>query len=150
MSDSKIFFTTRDQVFTITVYGLKPLTTHYCYFERNLVAANSIKPKNGKLGNPIVTDSDGSATFDFYYSSGVTEVGTDISSAQKIAAAIAGVKELVVVDYSQSTLSADFLTSSQSVFVGNITISVYIVPESQYQEFVNYVTVFPSYMDGPM
>ena len=67
-----IYFTTRDQIFTVELYGLKPLTTHYCYFERNVVSASNIKPQNGKLGDPIITNANGAVTFDFYYKSGVT------------------------------------------------------------------------------
>jgi len=127
-----IFFTVRDQIFNITVYGLKPLTVHTCYFERNKVDANKLKPKNGQLGNQLITDANGSLTFDFYYSSGLGDEATELNQAQKQAANIAGLKELIVTDTSVASLPANYEDTASSLFVGQINVSVYIPPESEW------------------
>ena len=127
-----IFFTVRDQVFTITVYGLKPSTVHNCYFERNKVNSSKIKPKNGQLGNALITDANGSATFDFYYDSGLGTEATDLNQAQQRAANLAGVKELIVTDSALTSLSVGYEQTASSIFVGQITISVYVPPENEW------------------
>lgn len=127
-----IFFTVRDQVFNITVYGLKPSTVHSCYYERNKVDSNKIKPKNGQLGNPIITDSNGSATFDFYYESGLGTEATELNQAQQRAANLAGVKELIVTDSALTSLPVGYEDTASSIFTGQITVSVYIPPESEW------------------
>lgn len=132
-TETKLYFTVRDQVFTVTLYGLRPSTTHYCYFERNLVSASQIKPLNGNLGDPIVTDVDGKATFDFYYQSGASTAATSIAEGQRLAASIAGTKELCVVNQSQASLGIGFEETSDSFFSTQLQISVYLPPENEYQ-----------------
>ena len=132
-TETNLYFTVRDQVFTVTLYGLRPSTTHYCYFERNLVPSSQIKPLNGNLGDPIATDSDGKVTFDFYYQSGASTAATSIAEGQRIAASIAGTKELCVVNQSQSSLGNGFEETSDSFFTTQLQISVYIPPENEYQ-----------------
>jgi len=132
-TETNLYFTVRDQVFTVTLYGMRPLTTHYCYFERNLVPSTQIKPLNGNLGDPIVTDSDGKVTFDFYYQSGASTAATTVAEGQRIAASIAGTKELSVVNQSQSSLGVGFEETSDSFFTTQLQISVYIPPENEYQ-----------------
>jgi hypothetical protein len=127
-----IFFTVRDQVFNITVYGLKPSTVHNCYFERNKVDSSKIKPKNGQLGNTLITDENGSVNFDFYYESGIGTEATELNQAQQQAANLAGVKELIVTDSALTTLPIGYEQTASSVFIGQITISVYIPPESEW------------------
>jgi hypothetical protein len=127
-----IFFTVRNQVFTVTVYGLKPSTVHNCYYERNKVDSNKIKPKNGQLGHPIITDINGSATFDFYYESGLGAEATELNQAQQQAANLAGVKELIVTDSALASLPVGYETEASSIFVGQINVSVYIPPESEW------------------
>lgn len=127
-----IFFTVRDQVFNVVVYGLKPSTVHNCYFERNKVAANKIKPKNGQLGNQLITDENGSVSFDFYYESGLGTEATELNQAQQRAANLAGVKELIVTDSTTATLPIGYEETAGSIFVTQINISVYIPPESEW------------------
>lgn len=127
-----IFFTVRDQVFTITVHGLKPSTVHNCYFERNKVDSSKIKPKNGQLGNALVTDQNGSATFDFYYDSGLGTEATELNQAQQRAANLAGVKELIVTDSALASLPVGYEQTASSIFVGQVTISAYIPPENEW------------------
>ena len=129
-----LFFTVRDQVFNVKVFGLKPSTYHTCYFERNKVVSSKIKPSNGKLGDPIFTDENGSATFDFYYESGLGDQATDINSAQKQAANIGGKKELILTNSTLESLPLDYEETASSVFNGSIDISVYISPESEWTQ----------------
>lgn len=128
-----IIFTVRDQVFNVAVYGLKPQTVHNCYFERNKVNSNQIKPRNGQLGDPILTDGNGTAFFDFYYKSGLGDQATDVNAAQQQAANLAGVKELIVTDSTAASLAIGYEDTASSVFVARITISVYIPPESEWK-----------------
>ncbi len=132
-TETNLYFTVRDQVFTVSLNSLRPSTTHYCYFERNLVPSSQIKPLNGNLGDPIVTDNDGKVTFDFYYQSGASTAATTIAEGQRIAASIAGTKELSVVNQSQSSLGVGFEETSDSFFTTQLQISVYIPPENEYQ-----------------
>lgn len=132
-TETNLYFTVRDQVFTVSLNSLRPLTTHYCYFERNLVPSSQIKPLNGNLGDPIITDNDGKVTFDFYYQSGASTAATTVAEGQRIAASIAGTKELSVVNQSQSSLGVGFEETSDSFFTTQLQISVYIPPENEYQ-----------------
>jgi len=131
-SAPQIFFTVRDQVFRINVSSLKPSTTHSFYFERVKVSASKIKPVGGSLGDPITTDFDGKASFDYFYDSGIATNATEVDQAQKIANTIAGRKEIVVADTSSLTLEDGFEKSSQSYFKTAINVSVYLIPENQY------------------
>lgn len=129
-----IYFTVRDQVFNITVNGLKPNTVHNCYFERKLVDISKIKPKNGQLGNTLITDQNGSVTFDYYYESGVGTQATQLNSAQQTAANLAGVKEIIVTDSTSPSLDVGYEDTASSIFNGRINISVYIPPESEWTD----------------
>lgn len=132
-TETNLYFTVRDQVFTVVIYGLRPLTTHYCYFERNLVPAAQIKPLNKNLGDPIVTDEDGKVTFDFYYQSGASSAATSVAEGQRFAASIAGTKELTVTNLSVASLGLGFEETADSFFVTQLQISVYLPQESEYQ-----------------
>jgi hypothetical protein len=122
---TNLFFTTRDQVFTVTVYGLRPLTRHYCFFERKLVPTTQIKPLNGNLGESIITDENGSVTFDFYYQSGASLAATTVAEAQRFAASIAGI--------GSSTLDAGYENTSDSFFTTQIQISVFIPSDNEFE-----------------
>lgn len=131
-TNPRIYFSSRDQVFTITVKGLQPITYHNFYFERQRVANTQIKPAGGKLGDLIQTDESGQATFDFYYSSGLSSDATPLEQAQQKANSLSGNKEIVLTTYTGSTLPDNFKDLSQSYTVGHIIISVYIPPESSF------------------
>ena len=132
-TETNLYFTVRDQVFTVVIHVLRPLTTHYCYFERKLVSATQIKPLNKNLGDPIITDVDGKVTFDFYYQSGVSGAATSVAEGQRFAASIAGTKELTVLNQSTSSLGVGFEETADSFFTTQLQISVYLPPESEYQ-----------------
>ncbi len=127
-----VFFIVRDQMFTVAINGLKPLTPHFCYFERNLIDASKLKPKNGKLGDSLVTDADGKLVFDYYYDSGVSDLGTLLSVVQQKVASLGGLKEIIVAEVNTPSLAEGFEEESRSVYKGNVTISVYIPPESEF------------------
>ena len=132
-TETNLYFTTRDRVFTITVYGLRPSTIHYCYFERQLVPSSQIKPYGKNLGDNIVSDQSGQVVFDFYYQSGASTAATSIAEGQRLAASLAGVKELVVINQNTSSLSNDYEQTADSFFSTQIQISVFIPTEQEYE-----------------
>jgi len=145
-TETNLFFTIRDQVFRINVYGLRPSTTHHCYFERKLVPASQIKPLNKNLAEAIVTDLNGAATFDFFYQSGASDAATTIAEAQRFAASIAGVKEIVVVNNSSPSLDVGYEVTSDSFFATQIQVSVFIPSENEFETIVKpYIPPPPVY-----
>lgn len=111
MANTTVKYLTRDQVFRITLSGLMPLTVHYVYFENNLVAASSIKPIDGKLGDPIKTDKSGQITFDYYNNGGTVLDTTPFEQAQALAIKLANPKQITVANKSTSVLAADYQTT---------------------------------------
>lgn len=143
--NATVFFIVRDQVFTVTVYGLRPLTTHHFYFERNKIPLSQIKPLNGKLGDPIVADENGKVVFDFYYTSGVSMAASSIAEVQEKVANLGGIKELVVIDVDTETLSNTFEDTVSSLFKSSIALSVYVPPESEFVRLPVLVAPFGSF-----
>lgn len=124
MPTTNVTFAAREQVFNINVTGLMPLTTHYVYFERNLVDSLKIKPQGQSLGNHVITDASGMATFDFLYDSGLPLATTPYEDAQQAQATVIGKKEVVVVTSNTSTLSSSFRDSALSYAVTIINVDV--------------------------
>lgn len=106
--EKRIAFVAREQSFRITVSGLQPTTTHYVYFERQLVDATKLKPVGGKIGDALATDANGKLTFDYYYDSGLPASQSTVTEARRLAALIAGRKELIITHKSTSVLPSDF------------------------------------------
>jgi hypothetical protein len=131
-----IVFLNREQTFRFSLKGLQPLTQHYFYFERRRVAATSIKPVGGKIGDPLMTDMSGMVQFDYYYDSGITEDTSPLANAQKQANLIGGVKEVALSTTlaASNTLPSNFMDTSLSYYIGHITINVFIPPESEFKE----------------
>jgi len=126
MASKNIKYITRDQVFRVTLSGLMPLTTHYVYYENNLVQGSNIKPLGGSLGDPIKTDASGQATFDYYNNGGVVLDTTPFDQAQSLATKLASPKQITVANKSSATLAADYQTTylsyaSTTIFVETIT-----------------------------
>lgn len=57
-----------DKLYTINVTGLKPLTKHDFYFE-TVKRNTDCRPINGDIGDDLVTNIEGSLSFEFHYSS---------------------------------------------------------------------------------
>ena len=125
MSIKQVIFLTREQSFDITVYGLIPLSYHYLYFERNKVDDLKVKPLGKKLGDPLISDASGKLQFTYYYNADIqTDVPTEIETANKQAALVAGTKELVVTNINSMTLPYEFQNTSLSYWVGRIQVQV--------------------------
>jgi hypothetical protein len=133
-TNPRVYFVAREQTFTFNVSGLLPLTTHYFYFERQLVPASKLKPLGGKAGEPLRTDSNGKMTFDYLYDSGLSGDKTTLEQSQAASNLIAGNKEVALTTTNSQTLSDDFMTTSLSCFRSHIRIQVLYPPESEYVE----------------
>lgn len=125
MASKNSKYVARDQVFTITLAGLMPLTTHYVYYENNLVVSTNIKPLGKMLGDPVKTDSNGQVVFDYYVNGGTILDTTPFEQAQNLATKLVSSKQITVANKSTATLPADFQTtylSYASVMIGvNVT-----------------------------
>lgn len=125
MASKSSKYVARDQVFTITLAGLMPLTTHYVYYENNLVAAANIKPLGKMLGDPVKTDANGQVVFDYYVNGGTVLDTTPFEQAQNLATKLVSSKQLTVANKSVATLPSDFQStylSYASLMIGvNVT-----------------------------
>lgn len=131
----RIVFINREQTFRFNLSGLQPRTRHYMYFERQLVAANKVKPVTGKKGDALFTDENGKLSFDYYYDSGLTTTQTPLAEGQRLANLISGVKEIVVATtYTTTTLPSEFTKTALSYYIGMIPLSVYIPPEDEFEQ----------------
>lgn len=122
MSSSTVKYVTRDQVFTMTLSGLMPLTVHYVYMDNNLIASSKIKPQGGNIGDTLKTDQNGQVTFNFYYSGGLMSDSTPWAESEKIQANLAASKKIVVANKSTTTLDIDYTSTYLSY--ASITIKV--------------------------
>jgi len=55
-----------NQSFDIKVNGLNVSTIVNVYYDNLLVSASSLEPRDGKVGDPIITNDNGQARFVFY------------------------------------------------------------------------------------
>lgn len=133
-TNPRVYFVAREQTFTFNVSGLLPSTVHYFYFERQLVPASKLKPEGGKLGDLLVTDSNGKVTFDFLYDSGLTGDKTTLEQSQAASNLIAGNKEVALTTTNTQVLAEDFMTTSLSCFRSHIRIQVLYPRDSEYTE----------------
>jgi hypothetical protein len=131
----QIVFLTRDQSFEINVSGLLPLSYHYFYRERGLVDSSLLKPVGGKLGDPLITDDNGTLTFTYYYDSGITtDVPSEVEEANRQAASVATVKELVLTNINADTLPANFESASLSYWIGHIEVQVKMPADNEFED----------------
>lgn len=144
-----VMFISRDQAFDFIVSGLLPLTTHYFYFERQQQSTNLIKPLGGKIGDPIITDANGQATFTYYFASSITTEKTSLDTAQKLAENVVGIKEAVLTTTNVPTLADDYRSTSLSFFATNISINVYMPPTSEFSELLQEENILIKYVAPP-
>ena len=111
-----------------------PSTTHYFYFERQLVPAAKLKPLGGKAGDPLISDSNGKMTFDYSYDSGLTGDKTSLEQSQAVSNMVAGNKEVALTTTNSQTLAEDFMTTSLSCYRSHIRIQVLYPAETEYVE----------------
>lgn len=130
MASKSSKYIARDQSFFVRITGLKPLTTHYVYFENNLVAAENIKPFNSyqsstwgqpqTLGTPVVTTENGWCSFVYYFNGGTVLDTTPFEQAQNLATKLVSAKQITVADKSTATLPADY----QSTYLSYATVTI--------------------------
>lgn len=128
-----IYFIAKPQTFRISVKGLKPSTVHYFYFTGQRVDSSKLKPLSGKIGDTLITNTNGELTFDFFYDSGLTSSSaSSLEEAQQQAARLAGTKEVVVTTLATTALSSDYEETSSSYWRSHILIQVYIPSSTEY------------------
>jgi hypothetical protein len=100
-----------NQGFDIKVNGLNVDTALSVYYDNTLVANTSLEPRNGKIGDAIITDKSGQARFVFYVKDSYDEL-IDKPESQFISTLNndIGDKKLVVVD--KSSITANNLPSN--------------------------------------
>ncbi len=132
--DPRIYFTTREQLFTITVYGLLPFTIHNLYFERRKVDSAKVRPLGGTLGDALKTDKDGSITIEFFYDTGITSEAVAFEQSQQKVNSVVGIKEIVLASRTDEDLPLDYKLSTLSYFTSAIDVQVLLVQENQFEE----------------
>lgn len=60
----------RDRAIQAQFVGLRPSTRHYVYVDTEKVSDSVIKPSGGLLGDPLISDADGSISFIYYVVTG--------------------------------------------------------------------------------
>lgn len=86
---------TDSQKFVISCSGLKPSTNHKFYMDTADKSA-SCQQSGKALGATLVSGTDGTLTFNFFYDAGLTEVTSDFERYNTMAAQIAGYKAISV------------------------------------------------------
>ena len=129
----QIVFVVRDQAFNISVSGLLPLTYHYLYFENKLVSNTQFKPIGGKLGDPLISDSNGKLELVYYYTSNLPNLTTELSEYYSLINSLAGKKQLVIANINQAVLATIYVTDEFSYAVDYINIEAYRPTEEEFQ-----------------
>lgn len=94
--------------------GLKPLTTHYFYFNKKKQTSR-VKQLGKKLGQPLISDDSGVLEVIYYHDSGISS-DSPSNAAYKIPNLATGIVEIVVtnLDSGASDLPDDYLNNSLS------------------------------------
>jgi hypothetical protein len=80
-----------------TFAGLKPLTTHYFYFNKKRQSSR-VKQLGKKLGQPMISDENGLLEVIYYLDSGISS-NSPTSASYKVPNLAAGVTEVVITTY---------------------------------------------------
>jgi hypothetical protein len=88
------------QKFAIAITGLKPNTYHKFMFDGEDQTSKCSQSRTSTTNTSgLLTDANGSLSFDFYYDAGINEATSDVEQQNKLAAAKAGTKVFVVQSY---------------------------------------------------
>jgi len=134
MYTPQIFFLSKNQSFDITVTGLLPVTYHRFYYEGRQVATDKIKPRGKVLGETILTDENGSASFTFFLDTGLGDLTTSLDAFYAATNSLVGKKEVVVCNLNVATLPANFADVATSYSKSFIQVSVYNPTEKEFNE----------------
>ena len=129
----QIVLVVRDQAYNISVSGLLPLTYHYLYFENKLVSNTQFKPIGGKLGDPLISDSNGKLELVYYYTSNLPNLTTELSEYYSLINSLAGKKQLVIANINQAVLATSYVTDAFSYAIDYINIEAYRPTEEEFQ-----------------
>ena len=94
--------------------GLKPLTTHYFYFNKKKQTSR-VKQLGKKLGQPLISDESGVLEVIYYLDSGISSA-SPANAAYKVPNLVIGIVEVVVTNYDSGAndLPDEYLDNSLS------------------------------------
>ena len=93
-------FVSDAQKFQIAITGLKPNTYHKFVFDGEDQTSKCAQSRTSTTNTSgLLTDTNGTLNFDFYYDAGINEATSDLEQQNKLAAAKAGTKVFVVQSY---------------------------------------------------
>lgn len=97
---------------TISVYNLRPFSTYYLYVDKNKNSTR-VKKLGTKLGDPLVTDQNGSMKLVYYIDSNIPSDSSK-GVTTKLNVLKARPIELIVTTYNANTLPSNFESSTES------------------------------------
>jgi hypothetical protein len=116
------------QKFVINVTGLKPNTYHKFMFAGEDRTNNCSQSRSSTTNTSgLLTDENGTLSFDFYYDAGIDEATSDLEQQNKLASAIAGIKVFSIESYdnnSKSTGSISLKYYTDLVLTNSATLNV--------------------------
>jgi hypothetical protein len=118
---ASITYTSLDCSFGVTCYGLRPHTAHSFYIDGDPSVA--VKPSGGHYGDPLITDGNGTLSFEFFWYADVPRTASDREEAARMLANITGTKYATIT-------SADGLSTAY----GSISISADVTEDVIYQQ----------------
>ena len=93
-------FVSDAQKFQISITGLKPNTYHKFMFDGEDQTSKCSQSRTSTTNTSgLLTDTNGTLNFDFYFDAGINEATSDLEQQNKLAAAKAGTKVFVVQSY---------------------------------------------------
>ena len=93
-------FVSDAQKFQISITGLKPNTYHKFMFDGEDQTSKCAQSRTSTTNTSgLLTDTNGTLNFDFYFDAGINEATSDLEQQNKLAAAKAGTKVFVVQSY---------------------------------------------------
>ena len=110
----KTIITYKETDSTYQFVGLKPLTTHYFYFNKKKQTSR-VKQLGKKLGQPLISDENGVLEVIFYIDSGISS-DSPSNTSYKVPNLAAGVIEIVITNYDSGAndLPESYLDNSLS------------------------------------
>jgi hypothetical protein len=92
------------QKFAINVTGLKPNTYHrFMFGDEDRTAKCSQSRSSTTNTSGLLTDDNGTLSFDFYYDAGIDEATSDLEQQNRLASATAGVKVFSIETYDNNS-----------------------------------------------
>lgn len=127
----RISFVVSNQAFDVTVNGLIPLSRHFLYFERQRQADSTCSPRGGSVGQALISDLNGKLSFTYFYNSGLPTETSSLEQAQTLANAVAGTKELIILNFDQPTIDTSFDMTAISFARTYIRIQVFLPSQTE-------------------